>query len=437
MNSDTMHQDIELEKTRMGLISTSHQVMAWLAETKGKTLPELAITKMISHAQACANWLIDSVGFADFDDWLDALSEDDRDEFESAILPFVLLIDHARTYGVYEMVGESLKGKSFCDKFPMSLTEELRSILKLTAMRYQDLEGVTGSAAEILLPKLIDEDSRIMLHPELHVDINGLAKLELYRQIITCTFTGWIPEERGVRALNALGSKVDEGLAARLIERVANHVIFTSPSKCPSMRLKLTGSMEVTQDECSQRMAIAMGAIAGNLENPQIPFLVEAVDLCPEYRQHVMRDDMFDAIKQMINNHKPEVTVASVCEGLAHACQALKLDQYDINYLLLKTMGSHTNGKIRDLEKVPAAVGLRPLLVLSTSRNYNTIVADVLPRLTCELLKISDRTVVMEAAGADDKIKGFMYKLTQDLQFLKDVKDSKTLDNCFGGDLGL
>lgn len=432
---DTQHL-MELEKNRRALIAKSDEILSWLASSVGKPVPEFSVMRILNHSDDCAEWLMDSVHFDDFDDWLDRLSADDRAEFETSLLPFTLLAHNSYTHNLYEMIGESLKGQEFRHKFEHSMVDEVRKFMKMSFVKSGgDLSGTLDS---ILLPKLVSEDGRFMLHPELYAQVNGLAKVNIYKAVVTCTYAGWAPEERGVRALTALANKVDPELGQRYLEQVAPQLVHFAPSKCPVMRKKLTGNQDISMDECSQRMAIVMGMNAANLENPQLPLLAEAIDLCPDYREKVMRLDMAESIRNMIDNPKPEASQAATCTGIAKTCKTLGLTQHDINWLLLKVIGGHGNGKLGDLDSKPASEGLNPILTVAIQRGYDTIREfSALAELACEMLKISDPQTVLEVTKNDDASNAFMYKLTQNDQFLHRVKDGEHLDSCFSSDLGL
>ena len=429
-------RELELVQIRNALIAKSDQILSWLTSSKGKSVPELAVMAMANHSDDCAQWLMESVGFEDFEDWLATLSDEDRGEFEVAILPFTLLSHNSYTHNIYEMIGDSLKGQDFRDKFDLSMVEEIRKLMKQSFVKSGG--DISGALDTILLPKLVPEDGRSMLHPELYAQISALGMHNTYKDVVTCTYGGWVPDERGVRALTALANKVDPALGQRYLTHAAPQIIHFPPSQCPGMREKLTGRQDVSMDECSQRMGIVMGMIKSNLDNPQLPMLVEAVQLCPDYRRLVMRQDMSDSIRPMIEEIKTGTTSAPTCKAIANLCAALELSQYDINYLLLKLIGGHTNGKLLDLDRQPPAEGLDPIIKLAVDRSYDTIREySAVAELTCNLLVISEPGVLMDLCAEDDVRHGFMYKLTQNPQHLRHIRAGATLDSCFSSDLGL
>lgn len=435
MTHDTQQQ-LELDKPRRALIARSDSILHWIAASSGNGVPEKTVSIMHNHADDCAEWLMESIGFEDFDAWLDRLSVDDRGEFEVAILPFVLLIHHSFTPNVYEMIGDSLQGVAFRDKFPMGMVSEVQRLMKNSFV--ESGSELSGQLSGILQPKLVPDNFHSMLHPELFAQINGQVRSKVYRDILTCTYSGWVPDERGVRALTALSEQCEPGMARRNLDQLAAQIVYFAPSKCPGIRQKLVGHAEITMDECSQRMGLAMGVNAANQDNLHVPMLGEAVSMCPEYRERVMRQDMFEAIKQMLDFPKPGTSMPKTCAGIAEICLAVELSQHDINFLLHKIIGGCTTGRLYDLDKQPASVGLEPIVALAVDRDYLSIRKDgAIPELVCGMIKIVDPEILLEIAGEDDARNSFMYKLTHNDQHLHRLKDGEILDACFSSDLGL
>ncbi|AXH59827.1 hypothetical protein [Pseudomonas amygdali] len=429
-------QQLELEKQRRALISRSDSILHWLSESNGGGVPEQAVSTIHNHADDCAEWLMESIGFEDFDVWLDRLSVDDRGEFEVAILPFVILVHHSFTSGVYEMIGDSLQGVDFWEKFPLEMVGEVRKLMKNTFVKSGG--DLSGQLSGILQPKLVPDNFHSMLHPELFAQINGQVKSKVFRDVIICTYSGWVPDERGVRALTALSAQFEPAVAQRHLDQIAAHVIYYAPSKCPGMRKKLLGHPEITMDECSRRMGMVMGLNAENRENTHVLMLAEAVAMCPDYRKLVMRQDMVEAIKRMLDFPKPDTSIIKVCEGIAEICKAVGLSLHDINFLLHQVIGGCTAGRLYDLDKQPANIGLEPIVALAVDRDYLSIRKDgSIPEFVCCMLKIVEPEILLELAGEDDARNSFMYKLTHNDQHLHRLKDGETLDTCFSSDLGL
>lgn len=435
MTHDTQ-QRLDLEKQRRALIARSDSILHWLGESSGNSVPEKAVSMLNNHADDCAEWLMESVGFEDFDAWLDRLSVDDRGEFEVAILPFVLLVHHSLTPNMYEMIGDSLQGVSFRDKFPMGMVSEVQRLMKSSFV--ESGGDLSGQLAGILQPKLVPDDFQSMLHPELFAQIQGRVKSKVYRDILTCAYSGWVPDERGVRALTALSEQCEPEMARRHLGQLAAQVVYYAPSKCPGIRQKLLGHTHITMDECSQRMGLVMGVNAANQDNPHLPMLAEAMSMCPEYRERVMREDMIEAIKQMLDFPKPGTSIPKTCAGIAEICRTIEVSQHDINFLLHKLIGGCTTGRLYDLDKQRASVGLDPIVALAVDRDYLSIRNDTsIPEFVCSMLKIVKPEILLELAGEDDARNSFMYKLTHNDQHLHRLKDGEILDACFSSDLGL
>lgn len=416
-------------------MQNSHRLMSWLSESSSRPAPAHSLVTVQQHADACAAWLSHSIGTDEMSHWLTSLSMNERVEFEESILPFCLLVQTDYCTSLYSDIGKVMGERSLAESFPSSLVQEIKDIMDVVII--EDSSSKFRSMLKQLAPPLIIGNLKWMLHPELHCEVFGKPGFDAYRNILQAAYEGFVPEALAIRALKSMGQSYSGSIGQKVIERVAGDITLYSPLACPDLREFLTGSTTPGLDECSRRMSIVTTAAAEGVLSERMDFMVQAAAMNVEYRNNVLMSDLLEGIAAIIDKPRPDVSIEQSCGAIAEACMVLGLSQHEINHVVFKSLKQYTNGKLREMRKLPAEAGLKTLIDLASSRQYDTLIAEVLPTLICKMIKISDPQVVQNAVDNDEKLIGFMYKLTGDQQHLTKIKSGPVLDNCFSKDLGL
>lgn len=432
---------VEQHEKLKKLVEVSNRVVEYLSDSLGKLAPGETANRLKLHANNCRQWLISCASEVNAGRWLDVMTVEQREDFERSVLPYCLMVNGNSLVEAYDIVEESLEGAGFFERFSNCSTNELMDLMNSTRV---DVAGNSGGLKTkdgtaplslLVVPGIMKDNA--VLAPEVYGAAVQFRQYQNYKIIMHAAFVDIIDEALANRALDAIAW---QHAGSKSHKMMRTELMVYSPKKLPGLRERLTGTPGATPAECSDRLASVIKGIDPGSLGATAEFLLEAINMTPDYRNHVLPLDLAEIIAKKLKFYgvADDPKVADFVKEFGRLLDSFDMTGRELNYVLAKASGSAyaNNGAILEMMNGEEHLMLRrflrhakPMHLDETEHQSNMMFNMLIARFGYHEL--------VQAIGDDSELAAFVYKATNDQKYLVLVKDGQHLDGCFERDLGL
>lgn len=416
------------------LAATSNHVICRLCALEHEIGTDSDASWVISHAQACSDWILSELSGKGLDAIFSQLFRADADKVIQAIAPFCLLVETPHTWDLSHEFGNS---KAYRENAAgLETLKDLAQLLDRATIRQEDRHR---TLRVVIGPNAVSFSHSKYFHPELAFSVFGQGGFNLSESIVKAAMQGWLPESKAIGWLTNIRKLHTRNAVSAITQKMITALYSGSPTAVPQLRQFLTGCAHVIGEECSLRLKKLVINMANERFEEYAGFMREALTSNPQYRMHALSQDFHENISQNLTLQDTMLPdrIASLVGYMIRVVDSLNITQNERNAILCRAIGSYTPGKILDMSIKADDEVLGELIGIASKMKHQFRADDTKSSFICALLKGSDASIASKAVRDNSDLAGFMYTLTNDSRYLSLISENPVIDACLRTDLGL